>query len=188
MVKSTERPRRAPVGRASERQRRSDLICDRKTSCPPASSPSPLPTEANLHHLRINLLHPPSSRVSRLTCFATSSFLHFVVSLVFRCSWASSRAKFISPAKYSRLRLRYRLLHLHFFFNFSPLPISFHSFACIFPSVFINRFDSFSLLFVAHSVDHMSFDVFRLTLRICSIFFLRFSSLFSSLIIFPPTY
>lgn len=67
--------------------------------------------------------------------FLPPTFLHFVVSLVFRCSWAFSLAEFISPAKYSRLRLRYRPLHLHFFSTSPLLPISFHSFACIFPSV-----------------------------------------------------
>ncbi|EGI59046.1 hypothetical protein G5I_12756 [Acromyrmex echinatior] len=42
IMRSTERARRAPTGCASEKQKRSDLICDRETSCPPASSPSPL--------------------------------------------------------------------------------------------------------------------------------------------------
>lgn len=109
MVKSTERPRRAPVGRASERQKRSDLICDRKTSYPPASSPSPL---------------YPSRRIST-TFESTSCTLRLLASLallpslpprsspVFRCSWASSRAEFISPVKYSRPRLP--SLHLYFF-------------------------------------------------------------------------
>lgn len=147
-----EGPERAPVGRASERQKRSDLICDRKTSCPPASS---FLHGESLHHLRIHLLHPPSSRVSRPTSFLTS----YVPPLrrlpcLFRCSWAFSRAEFISSAKYSRLRLRYRPLHLHFL-NFSALPISFQSFARIFlPSA--SRLNALiPLLFVALSVDHV---------------------------------
>lgn len=117
MVKSTERPRRAPVGRASERQRRSDLICDRKTSCPPASSPSPLPSTRRISttfestFCTLRLLASLALLVSLPPRSATSSSpLSSVVH-------EPSRAKFISSAKYSRLRLRYRSLHLHFFFQ-----------------------------------------------------------------------
>ncbi|TGZ58292.1 Uncharacterized protein DBV15_10757 [Temnothorax longispinosus] len=59
IVRSTKRARRVPAGRASERQERSDLICDRETSR--LLTIAPVPSTANLHHLRIHLFpHPPS--------------------------------------------------------------------------------------------------------------------------------
>lgn len=178
MVKSTERPRRAPVGRASERQKRSDLICDRKTSHPPASSSSPLPSTANLHHLRINLLHPPS--------------LASIPSLPPRSSTSSSLLSSVvhEPPRALNLFLQLSirafasdivLASSPFFFSFFPLPISFHSFARVFSSGFINRFDFLGLLFVAHSVSRASFNDFRfILLRVCSISFLRFRYFLSS--------
>jgi len=107
IVRSTERARRAPTGCASERQKRSDLICDRETSCPPASSPSPLfpprRISTTFESTSFRTLFPtslvfPPSRPSYL-------FFLFVISLVFPCcSRASSCAEFIPPAKY-RVRL-----------------------------------------------------------------------------------
>jgi len=125
-VRSTKRTRRAPTGRASEKQKRSDLIRDRETSCPPASSSSPPFPPRRIHHLRIHLLpHPPSSRVSRLSSVARPSypFLLFIVSLVFPCcSRASSRTEFIPPAKYPRVRLL--ISHSSSRFRFSPPSIT----------------------------------------------------------------
>ncbi|EZA59420.1 hypothetical protein X777_00456 [Ooceraea biroi] len=124
IVRSTERARRAPTVRASERQTRSDLICDRKTSCPPASSP-PLAT-------------PIRPRCALPTCSSSSSSpLSFVV-----VHEPPPHALNLSPsANYPRSRLRYRSLHLDFvlphlrsrlilsaFAPFSPLIIRIDSF------------------------------------------------------------
>lgn len=81
IVRSTKRTRRGPAGRTSERQRRSDLICDRETSR--LLTIAPVPSMANLHHLRIHLFpHPPSTRVSRLTSARPSYLFLLVVSLL----------------------------------------------------------------------------------------------------------
>lgn len=106
IVRSTKKVRWVPVDRASERHERSDLICDRETSRLLTIAPVPSIT-ANLHHLRIYLFPrtPPSPRVFRPSYL----FLLFVVSpsssLVVHSSRASSRAEFIPPAKYPRIRL-----------------------------------------------------------------------------------
>lgn len=71
---------------------------------------APVPSTANLHHLRIHLLpHPPSSRVSRLTTVSAPFLpvppLRHLPCLPLCCSRASSRAEFIPPAKYPRVCL-----------------------------------------------------------------------------------
>lgn len=60
IVRSTERARRGPAGRASERQTRSDLICDRKTPCPLPPLHPPFPRHGKPSpRRRIHLLQHP---------------------------------------------------------------------------------------------------------------------------------
>lgn len=93
-----------PTGRASEKQKRSDLIYDRETSR--LLTIAPVPSTANLH-LRIHLFpHPPSSRVFHLSSVARPSSvppLRCLPCLPLCCSRVFSRAEFIPPAKYPRV-------------------------------------------------------------------------------------
>ncbi|KYQ46249.1 hypothetical protein ALC60_14671 [Trachymyrmex zeteki] len=150
IVRSTEKARRAPTGCASEKQKRSDLICDRETSCPPASSPSPL--------------FPPR-RIS--TTFESTSFrtlFVFPTSLAFpplralpTCSSSSSsplsslvvhespRALNLSPQLNIAFASRYRPLHLdfaslHLQSPFFPRPTAFFSFSLSFIPIPLIRF------------------------------------------------
>lgn len=89
---------------------------------------APVPSTANLHHLRIHLLpHPPSSRVSRLTTVSAPFLpvppLRHLPCLPLCCSRASSRAEFIPPAKYPRVCLLISPSSSRFLFSLPPITI-----------------------------------------------------------------
>jgi len=145
-VRSTERARRASTGRASEKQKRSDLICDRETSCPPASSSSPpFPprristtfesTSFRTLRLPVSLAFPPLRALPIRSSSSSSPLSSLVV------HEPLSRTEFIPPAKYPRVRLL--ISHSSSRFCFSPPPITILSASeRIFPFI---HFDSFSL-------------------------------------------
>lgn len=116
MVRSTKRVRRVSVGRASERQKRSDLICDREASCPPASSPSPpfpprrisTTFESTFRLARVSRLSSASRALPTRSSFSSSPLSSLVVH-------EPPRALNLSPQLNIRaFTSRYRPLHLRF--------------------------------------------------------------------------
>lgn len=130
---------------------------------------APVPSTANLHHLRIHLLpHPPSSRVSRLTTVSAPFLpvppLRHLPCLPLCCSRASSRAEFIPPAKYPRVCLLISPSSSRFLFSLPPITILSARPSAFFLS-FIIHSNSNSVYFVAHvlrtSSDSRSFESLR---------------------------
>lgn len=120
---------------------------------------APVPSTANLHHLRIHLLpHPPSSRVSRLTTVSAPFLpvppLRHLPCLPLCCSRASSRAEFIPPAKYPRVCLLISPSSSRFLFSLPPITILSARLSAFFLS-FIIHSNSNSVYFVAHVLQRL---------------------------------
>lgn len=120
---------------------------------------APVPSTANLHHLRIHLLpHPPSSRVSRLTTVSAPFLpippLRHLPCLPLCCSRASSRAEFIPPAKYPRVCLLISPSSSRFLFSLPPITILSARLSAFFLSFTIHS-NSNSVYFVAHVLQRL---------------------------------
>lgn len=120
---------------------------------------APVPSTANLHHLRIHLLpHPPSSRVSRLTTVSAPFLpvppLRHLPCLPLCCSRASSRAEFIPPAKYPRVCLLISPSSSRFLFSLPPI------------TILSARLSAFFLSFIIHSNSNSVYFVARVLRRL----------------------